>query len=168
MPATTVESAFTNAYPDWYLQATHDAVPKRLAEFRTILTTGLFRCLELPANTDERQLDKSVLKTLQDGWKQMGLVFPKKMQVVLCNQVNVPKRFLVSVHAGVLFSRQRGFTYLEKAGGSGPFVRLDLQAEKDLVPWLTAIFAGAERQGFTDHFVTFNDSSIMRLELEER
>jgi hypothetical protein len=168
VPTATVGSAFTNAYPDWYRQATRDAVPKRLAEFRPVLTTGLFRCLELPANTDERQLDKIVLKILQDGWKQMGLVFPTKVQVVLCNQVNVPKRILVSVHAGVLFSRQRGFTYLEKAGGSGPFVRLDLQAKEDLVPWLSAIFAGAERQGFTDHFVTFNDSSIMRSELEER
>lgn len=94
----------------------------------------------------------------------MGLVFPTKMQVVLCHQVNFPKRILVSVHAGVLFSRQRGFTYLEKAGGSGPFVRLDVQNRDDLVPCLSAIFNGAERQGFTHHFVTFSDRAIVTLE----
>ena len=166
VPTTTVASAFTNAYADWYLQATRDVLPKRLAEFRPILTTGLFRCLELPAGTDGRLLTNTTLNALQDGWKQMGFVFPTKAQVVLCHQVNLPQRFLASVHAGLLFPRPRGFTYLEKAGGSGPFVRLDIQNRDDLVPWLSAIFTGAERQGFTHHFVTFNANNLVPLTLE--
>lgn len=167
VPVPTVASAFTNAYADWYRLATKDVIPARLRDFRVVQTAGLFRCHTLPADRAEHQLNKAVVATLQAGWKQMGLVFPTKSQVVLCHQVSHPQGILISVHAGVLIPRQRGFTYLEKAGGSGPFVRLDLQTKDDLLPWLSAIFTGAEQQGFTHHFVTFNDASIASLDTEK-
>ncbi len=164
----TTKAAFSKAYADWYLKATKDTIPPKVDSARELFTTGLFRCYDLPSSTDEQSLEKNTLAVLQVGWKQMGLVFPTKTQIVHCHQINLPMHYFVTVHAGVLIPRQRGFAYVEKSGGRGPFVRVDFQERGDLALWLSAIFKGAEQQGYTHHFVTFNDNAIVTLEPEKR
>jgi len=83
----------------------------------------------------------------------------------LCHEVNFPKRWFVTVHAGLLFPRERGYTYIEKSGGSGPFVRLDFDDRAAMLTWLAGMFRGAEKLGYTHHFATFNDTKIERLEV---
>ena len=71
----------------------------------------------------------------------------------------------VTAHAGLLFQGKERFVYLEKDGGSGPFVRLDFDNKADLRIWLSAMFKGAEKLGYTYHFVAFNDTHIQRIDV---
>jgi hypothetical protein len=69
----------------------------------------------------------------------------------------------ITDHAGVLFRYNGGYIYLEKAGGSGPFVRLDFKDKTDLTPWLAAAFLNPmPPEGH--RFATFNADSIVNLD----
>ena len=70
----------------------------------------------------------------------------------------------MTAHAGLLFPREHGFTYIEKAGGSGPFVRLDFDERGALLTWFSGMFRGAERLGYTHHFATFDNTRIQPIE----
>src|SRR6185503_19340600 len=122
------------------------------------------RCHMLPESTEEQGLADNVRKTLRAGWKRDDVKFPTKFEVVLCHEIDFAHRWLATVHAGLLFSRKNGYTYIEKAGGSGPFVRLDFEDRAVLLGWLGGMFRGAERHGYTHHFATFNDAKIEMLQ----
>jgi len=152
------------AYQPWYREATEDALPKSMFDARISLTAALFRCHVLPQSTTEAGLACGVMESLKAGWSRQRMSFPKRFEVVLCHEVNLPGRWIVTAHAGLVFPRQRGYTYIEKGGGSGPFVRLDFDDRTVLLTWLGGMFRGAEKLGYTHHFATFNDTKIEMLE----
>lgn len=160
LPKATARDAFTQAYPAWYREVTETALPEAVREARISLTAALFRCHLLPQSTTEESLSARVLDALRGSWRQQELRFPSRFQVVLCHEVMLPQRWFVTAHAGLLFPRHHGWTYLEKSGGSGPFVRLDLEDRAELLVWLAAIFRGGERLGYTHHLATFGDRKI--------
>jgi len=108
------------------------------------------------------------MEALKASWTRQGMSFPQRFEVVLCHEVSLPQRWFVTSHAGLLFPRERGYTYIEKAGGSGPFVRLDFADRGALLTWFSATFRGAERLGYTHHFATFNDKKIEMVESENK
>jgi hypothetical protein len=56
---------------------------------------------------------------------------------------------------------EKRYVYIEKTGGSGPFVRLDFGNTGDLIAWLAWKF---DKTKGVPVFVTFNDSDIERLD----
>jgi hypothetical protein len=168
LPRATAREAFELAYPDWYRAATDKSLPKSRDELRIALTAALFRCHLLPQSTTETGLKNAVMAALRASWERDKMVFPGQYEVVLGHQVSFPQRWFVTVHAGLLISHKDGFTYVEKAGGSGPFVRLDFAERTDLLVWLGGMFRGAERLGYTHHFATFNDKKVETLEIPRR
>jgi hypothetical protein len=104
------------------------------------------------------------MEALRASWARQSMSFPERFEVVQCHEVNFPQRWFVTAHAGLLFPRERGYTYIEKAGGSGPFVRLDFADRAMLLTWFGGMFRGAERLGYTHHFATFNDKKIEMVE----
>ena len=168
LPRATAREAFELAYPDWYRAAADKSLPKSRDELRIALTAVLFRCHLLPQSATETGLKNAVMAALRASWERDKVVFPHQCEVVLAHQVSFRQRWFVTVHAGLLISRKDGFTYVEKAGGSGPFVRLDFKERIDLRIWLGGMFRGAERQGYTHHFATFNDTGIEILEVPKK
>jgi hypothetical protein len=164
LPRATARDAFTLVYPAWYRDVTKDALPKALRNTRISLTAALFRCHMLPQSMTEERLDYGVMAALHAGWKRHDMKFPTRFEVVLCHEVSLPQRWFATVHAGLLFPRQRGYTYIEKDGGSGPFVRLDFDDRAALLTWFGGMFRGADRLGYTHPFATFNDTKIERVE----
>src|ERR1043166_2105581 len=164
LPRATARDAFPLAYPEWYRDTTAEALPKSMRDGRVSLTAALVRCHMLPQSTTEEGLARGVMDALKASWACQGMSFPPRFEVVLCHQVSLPQRWFVTVHAGLLFPRQRGYTYIEKSGGSGPFVRLDFDDRAALLTWFGGMFRGAERLGYTHHFATFNDKKIETLE----
>jgi len=118
----------------------------------------------LPESTTEKELSRKVMEVLKTSWGRQRMSFPQQPEVVLCHQINLPQHWFVTVHAGLLFPRERGYTYIEKAGRSGPFVRLDFDDRASLQPWFGGMFRGAEKFGYTHHFATFNDAKIEKVE----
>ena len=168
LPRATAREAFELAYPEWYRTATSKSLPKSRDELRIALTAALFRCHLLPQSTTETGLKSAVMAALHTSWERDKMVFPGRCEMVLCHQVSLPQRWFVTVHAGLLISRKDGFTYVEKAGGSGPFVRLDFEERADLLVWLGGMFRGAERLGYTHHFATLNDKKVEVLDVPKR
>jgi hypothetical protein len=60
----------------------------------------------LPPTTTEEGVARGITETLRSLWAQQTISLPKKFEVVLCHQVNLPQRWFVTVHAGVLFPRE--------------------------------------------------------------
>jgi hypothetical protein len=160
LPVATARDAFTRCYPEWYRTMSSNAFDGSELNKRIGVTASLFRCYVLPLSTTEDKLATAVLATLRSGWRATGLQLPKRAELVLCHQVNYPQRWVATVHAGWLMPKKHGFAYIEKSGGKGPFVRLDIEDKADLTIWFEAMFQGAEKLGYTHHFTTFNDSGI--------
>jgi hypothetical protein len=97
--------------------------------------------------------------------RREALKFPSKFEVVLLHNVILSDHMMKTCHAGLLFQRGKGFTYIEKAGTRGPFIRLDLAERSDLIPWLTLPFTDYADPSFR-HFATFNDRSIKKIGLQ--
>lgn len=167
---TTTQEAFLQQCPIWYMEATEPFIPSSLRNTRINLNAFFFRYYELPALTNENTLKENVMNTLRENWRSQSLKFPGNVEVVLCHQVNPAKRVFNTDHAGLLIPRVKGYTYIEKAGGSGPFVRLDFDSRTDLIPWLTAMYEmySGSRDGYTNFFVTFNDTQIEQLDVSAR
>ena len=164
LPRATTRDAFTLAYAEWYRNATESALPKSMQNARVSLTASLLRCHILPQSTTSEGLARGVMEALRASWTNQGMSFPQRFEVVLCHEVSLPQRWFVTAHAGLLFPRERGYTYIEKAGGSGPFVRLDFDDRAALLTWFGGMFRGAEKLGYTHHFATFNDTKIEMIE----
>lgn len=160
LPRATARDAFSLAYPEWYRDATEESLPKPMRDARIALTAALFRCHVLPQSTTEEGLARGVMEALKMSWTRQGMSFPRRFEVVLCHEVSLPQRWFVTSHAGLLIPREHGFTYVEKAGGTGPFVRLDFDDRAALLRWFSGMFRGAEKLGYTHHFSTFNDTKI--------
>jgi len=158
--AATAREAFNLSNPTWYQDASDGYIPSSMADTRICLTAA-FYCLHiLSVSTTDRDISNQVMNVLQASWKNQAIEFPSRFQIVLCHQVNLTNHLFATTHAGLLFPVEKGYIYIEKAGGSGPFVRLDFGDRADLMAWLAWKFD----KTMGDHFfVTFNDSKIEML-----
>ena len=164
-PVATARDAFAIIYPAWYLEATAELWPPALQENRLTLATVFYRYRMLPLAGQGNPSD-AVLKTLQASWKVDEIRFPSTFEIVLCHELKFPS--LVTTHAGLLIPRNGGYTYIEKNGGSGPFVQLELGNREDLIAWLSGhLFKDGKRGDGTHFFATFNDARIQLLKIVE-
>ncbi len=155
--SATPRDAYASAYPPWYLSSTHDDM-KVIEDNTRICLTSAFYCFRcFPNSTTETNLAQKVFEALKVDWNRQKIEFPKNMEVVLCSGINFPNKFMLTIHAGLLLKHQRHYVFLEKSGGSGPFVRLDFEDKADLNVWLASEFGGL---GWTHVFATFNDQEV--------
>jgi len=161
--ASTARDMFAQKYLPWYTEETAHLFPAPRSNPRISLTAALFSDHVLPIKTTEEELSGAVLEVLSAWSRLTRLRFPQELEVVLCHEVYFPRRTFSTTHAGLLVQRARGYTYVEKAGGCGPFVRLDVESRTDLLPWLASQYRGLEDE-YTHLVATFNDASAQRLE----
>ncbi len=107
-------------------------------------------------------LSAKVLSVLRSYWQRDGFRFPKQFEIVLLHKASLSRHLCNTIHSGLLFRHGNEYTYLEKAGGKGPFVRLDLQDRGDLLSWLAADALVADSLDVA-LLVTFNDTTVERL-----
>lgn len=161
--AATARDAFNIVDPDWYRETTKPFFPDSVQAARICLTAELFRWHILPASTREQTLQAGVMSVLRTAWQREQIKFPQTFELVLCHGVHLPSLTVCTAHTGLLFHHGKGYAYIEKAGGSGPFVRLDFDERSDLLPWLSASFNENEHK--VGHlFATFNDTEIKSLD----
>ena len=160
--ASTAGEAFNLSYPAWYRDASDGYFPSSMADSRICLTAAFYCFHMLPASTASQDVGGQVINILRESWKNQAIEFPSRFQIVLCHQVNLTNHLFATTHAGLLFPIERGYIYIEKSAGVGPFVRLDFGDKADLMAWLALKFD----QSMGDHvFVTFNNSKIEMLDV---
>ena len=160
--ATTAREAFNLSYPQYYLDASAGYIPPSIANARINLTAALYCFHMLPSMTNEQDVDKQVMSVLRSSWNEQGISFPPNFELVLCHQIKVANHLIFTSHAALLFPAKNRYTYIEKDGGQGPFVRLDFSNRTDLMKWLASHFI----KGGCDYaFATFNDRKIEELQM---
>ena len=109
------------------------------------------------------------MRVLGRDWERQGVAFPTNMEVVLCHDIAPGATEVLTSHAGLLFHTSDNYSYIEKAGGSGPFVRLDFKDMVDLRCWLAWEVNGGPN-AMPDHrlFVTFNNERIELLTTRQK
>jgi hypothetical protein len=166
----TARDAFNTVYPSWHIEASKAVFGESMQNKRICLTAAFNAYCVLPNSTKQENLASSLLKVLQSGWKRQGIVFPTNMEIVIChsavlneNHIPLVSSFASATHAGVLFQNHGQYVYIEKAGVSGPYVRLDFTTKKDLLSWLKSLIESTTNG--RDHlFATFNDREIKSLD----
>jgi hypothetical protein len=161
--AATARDAFSRIAAQWYRDATESIIPKSMQDARIGLTAELFRWHLLPMATTNATVEKEVWTALRSDWRRAGVRFPEEFQVVLYHKADLQAHTICSHHAGLLLRHGKGYTYLEKAGGQGPFVRLDFDDKSDLIPWMSGVFSEREHQNAA-LFITFNDTDIVKID----
>jgi hypothetical protein len=160
--AATARDACVQMVSQPRIDATDRFFPKSNQDARISLTAELFRWHLLPNATTNATVERDVWSTLRSDWRRAGVRFPEKFQVVLYHKANLQGKNICTHHTGLLFRRGTACTYLEKAGGKGPFVRLDFDEKSDLIPWMSGVFSEREHQNDI-LLVTFSDSEIIKL-----
>ncbi len=160
--AATARDAFCRINAQWYRDATDSLIPSGRQDDRIGLTAELFRWHLLPVSTTDATVKKDVWAALRSDWRRAGVKFPEGFQVLLFHKADLQARTICTHHTGLLLRRGQGYVYLEKAGGKGPFVRLDFEEKTDLLPWLSAEFDEREHRN-ASLFVTFNDTDIVSI-----
>ena len=140
---STAREAFNISYPAWYRDASTNYIPSAMADVRINLTAALYCFHLLPTPTNQEELSEQVINVLRASWKKQAILFPSKFQFILCHQGFLANCAFVTTHAGLLFPIKNGYTYLEKTGGNGPFMRLDFDGRTDLLKWLAGRFGKA-------------------------
>jgi hypothetical protein len=158
----TARDAFSRLYPPWYQDATESCFPQRTRENRISLTAVLAGWHLLPLSVRNDDLAAKGFAVLRASWRAQDLRFPRDLEVVLYHRMCIATDTICTAHAGLFFRTGADYTYIEKAGGSGPYVRLDFTDKADLLCWLCAKSTEAERNT-SRFFATFNDSSIEEL-----
>jgi hypothetical protein len=161
--AATARDAFSRITAQWYRDATDSIIPKTMQDARICLTAELFRWQLLPMSTTNSTVEKDVWAALRSDWRRAAIRFPERFQVVLYHKADLQAHTICTHHAGLLVRRGKGYAYFEKAGGKGPFVRLDSDDRAELIPWMSRVFDEREHQNAA-LFVTFNDTDIVRLD----
>jgi hypothetical protein len=156
----TAKDAFAYSMPTWYRDASADYIPSSMADSRICLTAAFYCFHTLPKSVTDKNVSDVVMKVLQTSWKKQAIEFPSSFQIVLCHSVLLSKDVMLTGHTGILFPVEKGYVYIEKVGGCGPFVRLDFSDRSNLTAWLAAKF---DKTMGDFLFVTFNDKKIEML-----
>ena len=148
--------------PLWYLNASNPFIPKSSPNSRMNVIAALDGYYVLPLSTRNTELPHALLETLRANWDRQRITFPTGSEVVLCHAVDLARHAALTLHAGLLFRREGSYTYVEKDSGSGPFVRLDFETERALLPWLASKVDRYD-EGPQEFFATFNNTRIVEL-----
>lgn len=160
--AATPRDAFAIVCPSWWVEASKSIFNDSMQDKRICLTAAFNSFHFLPSSTTRENLANTLLKTLRLNWRSQGIVFPTNLEVVIYHSVALDEHNSLTSHAGLLFRNHGQYLYIEKAGSSGPYVRLDFENKKDLFIWYKAAIKQTADKG-NPLFVTFNDKEIVDL-----
>lgn len=147
-------------YPAWYTNYVTQATGLVWNEQHQTLSRVLHARHLLPSmgpDGVEFSVEEKLMRTLGARWGDAGVVFPSNVELVLFHRVSTNHAVMVTDHAGLLWvNRHGGITYLEKAGGSGPFVRIDMEDTGELIDYFSSMLTADMWEQYPQNFVTAN------------
>lgn len=158
----TTRDAYNLGSSPGYIQVTEPLFPETMRDARVCLRPLLLQWQMLPLSVTNDDVETKVMEVLRAAWQREGLKFSSQFEVVLLHSADISSHSICTRHTGLLFRSKQGYTYIEKAGGQGPFVRLNVTERADLMPWFNLPLANCANTN-CHHFATFNDSTIIRI-----
>lgn len=129
-PKTTPRMAFMTSYYDWYRERVATITGCAHSDRQITIMASLYSCTLYPRT--ESISPAFAKQALHDRWQGQRFALPEKPTVVLQHEVWKEENILCTVHCGILFQRPGGYTYFEKCGGRGPFLRFDGEDTQDI------------------------------------
>lgn len=162
--ADTPRAAFAVTYPSNYVSRVQEIMGIVWTESDTCRSVCLQSCLKLPGPSPHDALGNALLGALKQQWAGWGVSFPSQPQIVLLHSVEAATGGVFTGHGGLLIRRDRGYIYVEKAGGFGPFLRLDVADVDDLTRYYGSIGSHIGSRTLDREFMTINDEQVFEVE----
>jgi len=162
--AATAQDAFSATYPAWYRREVVRIVGQEWTRAHIGSTACFYTFHALPRGVAHKDLEKVVWAVLRSRWKARGVHFSTDLQLVLLHRARPEYGIILTDHAGLLVKTDDKMMYLEKAGGRGPFLRMDVADAQDLVPFYGGKLTPAMVNEYPDSFMSVNDAHIWRMD----
>lgn len=160
VPTASLKDAYDVTYFKWYQELLLSVFKREVSEHHKALAVSLFRFNPVPIEIDEDEFSQSLHAVLKMSWSRNGVEFPKDMFVTILHRVRTDYHMAVSDHLGVLVKIKGGYMYVEKAGGRGPFLRIDVSTIDDIARYYSTMMS----QDYPYNFMTVNNDRIITLE----
>ncbi len=163
-PVVSLGDVAAIAHPAWYTDFVRDIAQYEFPEKHRILNSVLYQYQTLPRDTSAETVAAETQAALRRHWQRGGVRFPEKVSLILLHRARTEYHLVVTDHAGVLLQQENGWLYLEKTGGKGPFLRIDVKDPADLA----AYFATMTWPDYPFNYLSINDDLFLDVPLRPR
>jgi len=159
VPVASLQDAYNTAYPEWYQRFRTSISGRDQPQKYKTIAASLYQYHTLPLGTDETRMRDALHQVLRNNWSRCGLRFPDNTSVVMLHRARTDYHIAVSDHLGVLVKTQGGYMYLEKAGGQGPFLRIDTSSIEDIATYYSTMIS----PDYPLNYMTIDDDTIIEV-----
>ncbi len=103
------------------------------------LEATFYQYQTLPLGTTSETVAAATRSALQRHWNRCGIRFPNHVSLVMLHRARADYHLAVTDHFGVLVEQKAGYIYLEKTGGRGPFLRIDVHDPADIAAYFSTV-----------------------------
>lgn len=139
VPVASLGDVYATAHPPEKVPFMTRAFGIGFSEKHKTLEATFYQYQTLPLGTTPETIASATRNALQRHWKRCGVRFPDHVSLVMLHRARADYHLAVTDHFGVLVKRENGYTYLEKTGGRGPFLRIDVQEPADVAAYFSTV-----------------------------
>lgn len=139
VPVASLGDLLALADQPHYVALVKDIAQFEFPEKHKILDAVFYQYQTLPLGTSSNTIAAETRDALQRHWKRGGIGFPAHVALVMLHRARVDAHLVVTDHMGALLKRDEGYLYLEKTGGRGPFLRIDVEDPADVAAYFSTM-----------------------------
>lgn len=157
IPVPSLGEVYATAHPPGKPPFMAKTLGFEFSEKHRTLEAVFYQYQALPFDTVANTISNETRAALRRHWKRCGIRFPDPVALVMLHRASTLFHLVVTDHLGVQVKREAGFLYLEKTGGRGPFLRIDIQDPADLA----AYFSTMTWPDYPFNFMSVNDDLFL-------
>ena len=157
VPVTSLGEVYATAHPPGAKRFMAETFGFEFSEKHRTLESVFYQYQALPFDTVANTISNETRAALRRHWQRCGIRFPDKVALIMLHRASTLFHLVVTDHMGVLVKREAGYLYLEKTGGRGPFLRIDVQDPADLAPY----FSTMTFPNYPFNFLSVNDDFFL-------
>lgn len=161
VPVASLGDVYATAHPPEKVPFILRAFGIDFPEKHKTLEAALYQYQTLPLGVAADTIAAETRATLRRHWKRCGIRFPAYVSIVQLHRARADYHLAVTDHFGALVPRENGYMYLEKTGGRGPFLRIDLADPAEVA----AYFSTVTWPDYPFNFMTTNDDLFLDVPL---
>ncbi len=139
VPVASLGDVYATAHPPEKVPFMARAFGIDFPEKHKTLEATFYQYQTLPLGTTPETIASATRNALQRHWKRCGVRFSDHVSLAMLHRARADYHLAVTDHFGVLTKRENNYTYLEKTGGRGPFLRIDIQDPADVAAYLSTV-----------------------------
>lgn len=164
MPVTSLGDIDAIAHPARYAGVLMDICGMEFTLRHRTLQAALYQFQPLPLGTSSNTVAAETQAALRHHWTRCGIQFPSRLSLVMLHRARSDYPMVVTDHMGIMLKREQGWLYLEKTGGRGPFLRLDVENPADIAVY----YSTGTWPDYPFNFLSVNDSLFLDVPLKSR